>query len=224
MASSTPSPPQDDLIEAYREIHNKTVYGASSLKYVRYLRPHIQILKPKSILDFGCGQSVLLERLGLGEDVQTYRYDPAIAEYAKLPDIVADLLINIDVLEHIEEHNLDDVISTMRKSCKNALIAVDTVPAACRLPDGRNAHVTLKPHAWWKQKLGQHFDTLIPIRVPRRGRAAFMTWRYDTREQLRFRALRAKEDAIYYAKRLVGKHKPKQLPSSISRPHHSAPK
>ncbi len=198
---------QDDLIDFYRQTHKNMVYGNTAVKYIRYLRPHIQMLRPASLLDFGCGQSLFLENLNLDFPVRMLRYDPAIAQYATLPEGKVDLLVNIDVLEHIEEADLDDVLSTMRAACDNALIAVDTVPAAISLPDGRNAHVTLKPHAWWATKIGAHFPTLVPIRVPRRGRAAFMTWRYTPSEKARFRLLRAREDAIYYAKRLVGRHK-----------------
>lgn len=209
---------KDELLDFYRKTHQNMVYGNTAVKYIRYLRPHIQILKPASLLDFGCGQSLLIENLNLDFPVQMARYDPAIPEYSNLPEGKVELLVNIDVLEHIEEKDLDDVISTMRASCDNALIAVDTVPAAISLPDGRNAHVTLKPHAWWAEKIGKHFDTLVPIRVPRRGRAAFMTWHYTPAEMARFRGLRAKEDAIYYAKRLVGRHKLAVGQSSVHKP------
>ena len=209
---------KDELIRFYAETHKTDIYGTSAVKYIRFLRPHMQILRPASILDFGCGQSLFLENLKLDFPVQAYRYDPAIPAYDTLPGHKVDLLVNIDVLEHIEEPDLDEVIATMRGACDNALIAVDTVPAQRKLPDGSNAHVTLRPHGWWKEKLGQHFPVLEPIRVPRRGRAAFMTWRYTPSQASRFRALRAKEDAVYYARRLMGKHKTSARQSSIHKP------
>jgi hypothetical protein len=137
------------LIEDYAQIHATRVYGASSVKNLRLLRPEIKLLRPRSLLDYGCGQSALIDRLNLGYPVELYRYDPAIPAFSEKPKAKVDLLINVDVLEHIEERDLDDVITDMRALCRDALIIVDTAPAKGILPDGRNLHVTLKPHDWW---------------------------------------------------------------------------
>ncbi len=193
------------LIEDYAQLHATQVYGTSSLKSLRLLRPEIQLLKPQSLVDYGCGQSILIDRLDLGYPVALYRYDPAIPAYAEKPDVKADLLINIDVLEHIEESDLDDVLADMRSMCREALIIVDTAPAKRVLPDGRNLHVTLKPHAWWSERIGKHFGELYPVRTLRRTRAGFKTWQRGPKDTLRYHLLRAREDARYYAKRLRGK-------------------
>jgi hypothetical protein len=192
-----------DLIKDYARIHASSVYGASSLKNLRFIRPEIRLLGPRTILDYGCGQSLLIEQLDLDYPVELYRYDPAIAAYAEKPAIKVDLLINIDVLEHIEEGDLDDVMADMRSLCRNAIIIVDTAPAKRILPDGRNLHVTLKPHDWWQQKIERHFGPVEPVRTVRRARAGFKTWR--RREALRYYVMRAAEDAAYYARRLRGK-------------------
>jgi hypothetical protein len=194
-----------DLIEDYARIHEAGVYGASSIKNLRFIRPEIRLLRPRSILDYGCGQSALIDRLDLGYPVELRRYDPAIPKYANRPDGLADLLINVDVLEHIEEQDLDAVLAEMRALCRDAIIIVDTAPAKGTLPDGRNLHVTLKPHAWWQQRLEQHFGPLDPVRTVRRARAGFKTWARDPGDTLRYRLMRAREDAAYYAKRLRGK-------------------
>ena len=123
-----------DLIDYYAETHDARVYGTSSVKYLRYLRPEILLLHPKSILDFGCGQSIFLDCLDLRYDLEFFRYDPAIPAYAKLRKMKVDLLVNIDVLEHIEEENLDGVLRLMRDACSNAIIVVDTKPANHTLP------------------------------------------------------------------------------------------
>ena len=98
-------------------------------KNLRFIRPEIQLLAPRSVIDYGCGQSRLIERLDLGYPAKLVRYDPAIPEVATKPDEVFDLLINVDVLEHIEETDLDGVIGDMKSLCRNALIIIDTVPA-----------------------------------------------------------------------------------------------
>lgn len=207
-----------DLLDYYARTHDSRVYGTSSVKYIRHLRPEIAILHPRSILDYGCGQSIFLDCLDLGYEVELLRYDPAIPAYAELPDTKADLLVSIDVLEHIEEADLDQVMAEMRASARDALIVIDTKPARHMLPDGRNAHVSLHPHAWWRERLSRHFDHLTPVRTARRSRAAFRTWPRSGADTLRYLGLRAGESASYYAKRLVGRHKQHWKVSSTGRP------
>jgi hypothetical protein len=71
-----------DLIEQYRQIHASGCYGATSVKNPRFLRPEIRLLRPRSILDYDCGQSSLLDALDLGYPVDLLRYDPAIPAFA----------------------------------------------------------------------------------------------------------------------------------------------
>lgn len=190
------------LIEQYAEIHASRVYGATSVKNLRFLRPEIRLRRPRSILDYGCGQSRLLEILDLGYPVELNRYDPAIPDFAEKPAVTVDLLINIDVLEHIEEPDLDAVLAEMRAACRDAIIIVDTSPASAVLPDGRNAHVTLRPPEWWRDRLSAVFGDLEPVRTVRRSRAGFKTWRRSPGETLRYHAMRAREDVAHYAGRL----------------------
>ena len=196
-----------DLIDYYAKTHDARVYGTSSVKYLRYFRPEITLLHPKSIIDYGCGQSIFLDCLDLGYDVEFYRYDPAIPAYAKLRKKKVDLLVNIDVLEHVEEQDIDDVLSKVRAACRNALIVVDTKPAKHTLPDGRNAHVSLHPHGWWQERLARHFGPLETVKTKRRSRAAFRTWQRSFADTIRFYGLRAREDAVHFKKRLAGRHK-----------------
>lgn len=195
------------LLDHYRNAHATRVYGTSSVKYLRFLRPEIHVLGPTSILDYGCGQSRFVDMLDLGPDVARNRYDPAIPEFATPVAKPVDLLVNIDVLEHIEDADLDDVIADMHRSCRHALIIVDTKASNHTLGDGRNAHVSLHPHAWWEQKLASHFGPLRKIKTPRRSRAGFATWPLDTAQSARLAFLRAQETAHYYALRAVGRHK-----------------
>ncbi len=195
-----------DLIDYYRTTHARRVYGTSSVKYLRFLRPWLSILNPGSVLDYGCGQSVLIDVLGLPEPVKRLRYDPAIPAYATRPTEIADLLINIDVLEHIEEKDVPDALAGMATLGRRALIIVDTVPAKHMLPDGRNAHVTLKPHAWWREQIERHFPEAEAIPTPRRTRAGFKTWTSPRSEWLHYRSLRLKEDAAHWGKWARGRH------------------
>lgn len=194
-----------ELIEHYRQIHKTSAYGTTSVKNLRFLRPEIVLLRPQTILDYGCGQSQLLDLLALGYPAMLARYDPAIPAFSDRPREVFDLLINVDVLEHIEECDLDDVIAEMRALCRNAIIIVDTRPASKLLPDGRNAHVTIRPHAWWKDRLSRHFRHLERVTTARRSRAGFRTWSRRPGEGTRYAMLRTEETARYLFQRLAAR-------------------
>jgi hypothetical protein len=197
-----------DLIEQYRQLHATSGYGATSVKNLRFLRPEILLLHPRSILDYGCGKSPLLDRLGLGYAVDLHRYDPAIPAIATPPAEPVDLLINVDVLEHVPEADLDRVVGHMASLARNAIIIVDTEPAGTVLPNGENAHCTLHPHAWWANYLQRFFPTLEPIRVKRRRRAAFRTWRRGPGDAFRLRFMRVGEDLRFWsgkATKLIGR-------------------
>jgi len=193
-----------DLIDQYRQIHAAGPYGRSSIKNLRFLRPEIALLKPRSIVDYGCGQSQFLNELKLGYEVELFRYDPAIPEFCQKPSIRADLLLNIDVLEHIEETDLDDVIAEISSLSCNAIIIIDTKPAVTFLPDGRNAHVTIRSHAWWRERLLKHFPILHPVRTVRRSRAGFKTWSRSVVGSLTYFWLRAGEDVRHYTSHAMG--------------------
>jgi len=194
------------LIDNYRQIHAEKIYGSTAIRNLRFIRPDIEILHPKSILDYGCGQSNLMDALKLSYPVEMHRYDPAIPAVSVKPEGVVDLLINVDVLEHIEEEDLDEVIGDMRVSCRNALIIIDMKAASVTLPDGRNAHVTLKPRDWWHQQLSRHFDHLEPVATARSSRAGFKTWSRSGMGDVRYYRKRLGESIRYYLKHVAGKH------------------
>jgi hypothetical protein len=192
-----------DLIGQYQHIHATRVYGDSSVKSIRFLRPEIALLGPRSVLDYGCGQSRFLEELQLGYPVERLRYDPAIPAFSQKPDARVDLLINIDVLEHVEEEDIDLVVEEMRSACRNAIIIVDTRSATTFLPDGRNAHVTIRSHDWWRERLSRHFLHLFPLATVRRSRAGFKTWQRPLAQSPRYHALRVAEYVSHYGNRVL---------------------
>ena len=129
--------------------------------------------------------------------------DPAIPELSGEPVGRFDLLINIDVLEHIPENELPALLEKMKGLAREALFIVDTKPASMILPNGENAHCTLHPHSWWKAMLARFFPTLVPIRVARRSRAAFRTWQLSPSQAAVLCAMRLAEDARYWSRRAV---------------------
>ena len=215
-------PRDETLIDYYRKTHANGLYGNTSVKYIRYLRPWITLQNPRSILDYGCGQSVFLDALDLDPSVQRWRYDPAIEQFAQKPNEIADLVINIDVLEHIEEDQLDPILDDIRQAGREAILIIDTVPSVRCFDDGRNIHRTIKPASWWREKLLTKFDVIEPIKTTRRSRAGFKTWSSPLSEKAAFQLLHARENAIYYANRLIGRGKRYDFSSTIhqSPAHH----
>ena len=196
-------PGNQDHVDLYKAVHAEKAWGNTSIKNLRFLRPEIKLRAPSSIIDYGCGQSPFLEALDLGPEVRLIRYDPAIPDYSEAPSEPADLLVNIDVLEHIPETDLDEVVAHMASLCADAIIVVDTLPASLILPNGENAHCTVHPAPWWRDRLGRHFPNLFPIRVARRSRAAFRTWQRKPGDDKKFRMMRIAEDTRHYSRRVL---------------------
>ena len=195
----------DDLIQQYRVIHSREAYGNTSVKNLPYFMPLIDELKPRSIIDFGCGQSTLADELSAASGAPAIRYDPAIPEYSTKPEGKFDLLVNVDVLEHVPEDELEPIIAEMETYTKNAIIVIDTGPAVLILPDGRNAHVTQHDQDWWAERLGKYFPYLEPIRVRSKRRVAFKTWKSDeSRAMINF-VIWAKAEARYRWRKITGK-------------------
>jgi len=112
----------------------------------------------KNILDYGCGgsdwnfenfdiesQKSAVEYFNLEH---AYRYEPArnIDERQKV-----DAVISFDVLEHIFISDIPTVLREMFSyTNKLLLINVACYPAAAKLPNGENAHISVRDPLWWK--------------------------------------------------------------------------
>lgn len=156
--------------EFYKELHKTPKFNGYSLfKHIPELFQLIHNSNITSVLDFGCGKGLCwldfrldklfkLERLGL--------YDPGVEKFSHIPNVTYDMVICIDVLEHIPEHLLDEVLEQIfSKAEKLVFLSISTRPASKKLPNGDNAHATIKPKQWWLDRLKEyniltitHFD------------------------------------------------------------------
>jgi SAM-dependent methyltransferase len=154
-----------DYLEQYKILHAaQPSYGTTAVGYVPEIRLVIDYLKPKTVLDFGCGKAVLTKELAqYYPEIEFYDYDPAIPERCTLPIEKTDLVINIDVLEHIPEDILPDVVAKIASISNNVFFLLHHVPAVKRLPNGENAHCTVKPPQWYHELLGRYFKTPHPL-------------------------------------------------------------
>lgn len=158
---------EDYRVEQQR-LHKNERYGVASIGYAPLVRSLLKIGRCASLSDYGAGKCNLRLALGAGADgIDYYPYDPAFCEYG--PPREADLVVCIDVLEHIEpdmlEACLDDLASIVRRF---VLVTVHTGPAKKVLSDGRNAHLIQEPPSWWLPRLTQRFD-LLHIQHVRKG-------------------------------------------------------
>jgi len=144
------------LREQYAHLHSRDEYGDGAERFCLHIQACISDLKPDSILDYGCGQSLLQKGLELGASVFC-RYDPAIPDVAELPIQTADLLINTDVLEHVPHEDLRDLLKHMSNVSENVFFNIATRKASQILPNGQNAHCTVMNAGQWLTTIREFF-------------------------------------------------------------------
>ena len=128
--------------------------------------------KIKTALDVGCGfgQGVAICRnkgieawgIDISRGLAPYWQMGNITQFCKVssadnipfPDNYFDLVVSVDVLEHIPEEGIDDVLEEIyRVGNSDFLLAICIIPAVSKMHDGSEPHVLLKPIDWWRDKL-----------------------------------------------------------------------
>jgi len=145
--------------EQYTQLHNQERYGFSSenkRNAISKLIPHDAV----SVLDYGCGQSNLLEMIGIKSP---YYYDPSVENRNQKPTEKMDLVICTDVLEHIPEEELPEFFDDLFSYSQKLIITICTREARLVLPNGENPHCTIKPESWWVERLSQYTNILIKV-------------------------------------------------------------
>ena len=117
---------------------------------------HQHELQKKTVLDFGCGKGGTIRWLqGLYPKMTVKGWDIGTEQYRKRPrNIGFDAIYSIDCFEHIEREDLPDAVENLKRiSAPGAAWChiIDMTPAKKRLPDGRNAHVTLMTATQWQE-------------------------------------------------------------------------
>ena len=134
-------------------------YGISAGQYIPTIVSYATQLEAQNILDYGCGKGIVNKTLG--NKIEVVEYDPAIKGKDSDPK-ACDMLVSIDVMEHIEPDCVDDVVAHMaEKTNKGAFVTICTVPAKKVLEDGRNAHICLESCGWWVDKFAKHFTHIV---------------------------------------------------------------
>jgi len=177
---TNPSPRYLQLQDLYREMHQhgesarglsaEQVYpGRSLLPQVHRIKRLIELTGADTILDYGSGKGLQYEPRLVEDDrggqwpgildywdvEEVVCYDPCHAPYSKLPTEVFDGVIATDVLEHCPEEDMSWIIEEIFGYARKFVFAnIACYPALAVLPNGENAHCTIKPVQWWIDRMG----------------------------------------------------------------------
>lgn len=121
-----------------------------------------------SVLDYGTGKGKLVHylRQKLPQSIEVEGYDPAVEDWRNKPKGSFDIVTCLDVLEHVEVENVDDILRDIRRLSRCfCFLIIDLQLAAKSLPDGRNAHILLAPPEWWIARVSQVFPSMASFPV-----------------------------------------------------------
>jgi hypothetical protein len=146
------------LPDFYRQMHQAHAFlGDSWLRHKGRLLDFVPAPPAQGpILDFGCGPEG-----GLAADCRRawpwiaesfIPHDPYVPAYAQDPwKSGFRVFFSCDVFEHLPAWQLSHLLLRLRKhaSCDKIFVALSTRPANKCLPNGLNAHLTVRPVDWW---------------------------------------------------------------------------
>ena len=175
-----PSTKYRELLDYYREMHaggytrvidgqkidvqpQDTFPGKQLPTYARPIAAMIRNTRSRTLLDYGAGKGHQYE-WEITLDGQRYknireywggveiiRYEPALPGQDRLPDQPTDGVLCTDVLEHVPEADLPWVVRELFAHANKFVFAsVACYLASARLPNGDNAHCTVRREAWWR--------------------------------------------------------------------------
>ena len=173
------------LIQMYKKMHRsgyKTArgdyiypaYERFNMKaFKKIIKLHLDELGVKTILDYGSGGSDW-NKVGFDKDTNlsaikyfnlksVYKFEPGrnIDQRKK-----ADCVIVFDVLEHIYINDIKKVLFDIFNYAKKiVIINVACYDSAALLPNGENAHVTVRYPLWWKGVLDVISMDYINVKV-----------------------------------------------------------
>lgn len=174
-----PSPRYRELIRLYNRMHvegetrlgippEQTFPGQSLFAHLPRIKRLIEATGAATILDYGAGkglqyrpQPILVEGRQVAEGIAEYWdvdevrcYDPGYAPHSARPEGQFDGVISTDVLEHCPEEDVPWILAEIFGYARRFVyLNVACYPARKTLPNGENAHVTIRPPAWWRDQV-----------------------------------------------------------------------
>jgi len=174
-----PSPEYRAMVEMYATLHEggaqtdknderktakETFPGKMLLEHAPAIGNLVARTGSRTLLDYGCGKGQAYDRTDIelpsgerADSLQSYwkldsirRYDPGYAPFSELPTEQFDGTICIDVLEHITEPDLPWILEELFGYARHFVFAtIACYPAKKTLPNGQNAHCTVRSPEWW---------------------------------------------------------------------------
>jgi hypothetical protein len=172
-----PSERYQQLITLYRDMHlhgdrlkghvaSGTFDGRSLVPQAPRIKGLIGQTGAARILDYGSGKGrqydpapFVIQGQGQWDGVLDYWgvdevvcFDPAYPPYSRMPQGRFDGVIATDVLEHCPEEDMPWIVDEIFAfSTRFVYVTIACYPAVKRLPNGENAHCTIRPPDWWNE-------------------------------------------------------------------------
>lgn len=138
------------------KLHADPKYGSGSHRHAYLVAGIARLERCDTILDYGAGKGTIGSVLRAG-GLNVAEYDPGMPGKDAMPE-PADLVICLDVMEHIEPPCLEAVFAHLA-SLANRRLFVDVSTKYTKnrwLSDGRNSHLIVKDDAWWRENFRAH--------------------------------------------------------------------
>ena len=164
-----PSARYTELVKLYRHAHElgqpefgnrpeDTFAGEVRIQHASRISFFTKFCGARRLLDYGAGKGHQYDLNRTDVDLREVYgvteitcYDPGHQPYSSLPDGSFDGVICLDVMEHCPEEDLPWIISEIIGYAERfAYFTVACFKAEKKLPNGENAHCTVRPPAWWK--------------------------------------------------------------------------
>jgi hypothetical protein len=179
--AANPSARWRELVTLYQRMHEagdgknpseRMFPGMPRPEQINRLRRLINAHDARTLLDYGSGKGMqwrmdfdlesvdksnsekrLIRYLALDE---VRCYDPGYQPHSKLPEEDFDGVICLDVLEHCPEPDMAWILDQIFGFARKFVFAnIACYPAKKTLPNGENAHCTIKPVEWWRALLAE---------------------------------------------------------------------
>lgn len=167
------------LVEQYKIMHAKSdpiasnpgkeVFdGKNVLRSAAKIKELIDHSGAVSLLDYGSGKGNFYEpapsekagtrfkQYASWPGVRVICYDPGYAPFQDEWLEQTDGVVSLDVLEHIPREDIPWVLDQIfGKARKFVYVVVACYPAKKSLPNGQNAHCTVEPPGWWRDRISR---------------------------------------------------------------------